>query len=189
MKQIRRGVFETNSSSSHSITITKWEPPKVVDIPRNYEEIFEVYEFGDVDGGEDRYGLDTHLDEVSKLRFIVNMLARVYEDLEWDDDTFEWGNLKFYELIKQDLFVWLKEAVKEETGTEIAYIHPKCKEYPYFEATYSEYDDMKDLLHIEKDGDGFNKEKFKARVKEIIFNKEIVIYNEECPYGMERIRR
>ncbi len=79
MKQIRRGVFETNSSSSHSITITKWEPPKEMDIPRNSPEIFKVAEMGQAD----EYQKVTHESEIDKLRFVINMIAQAYEELQW----------------------------------------------------------------------------------------------------------
>lgn len=177
MYQIRRGVFETNSSSTHSITITKWQKPKEKLIPRNYNSIYIVEEYGDVGGGECEYVLHTHYDEVDKLRYIVNMLATVYDNII--------GSENFILLVNRDLFVWLKEVVQEETGTRIEFEKPNSKYFPYFETTYSDEEDIRDLLDLTEVGDSFDKEKFKARVREIIFNKDIVIYNENLPYGFE----
>ena len=177
MEQIRRGVFETNSSSTHSITITKWQKPKEKLIPRNYNSIYIVEEYGDVGGGECEYVLHTHYDEVDKLRYIVNMLATVYDNII--------GSENFILLVNRDLFVWLKEVVQEETGTRIEFEKPNSKYFPYFETTYSDEEDIRDLLDLTEVGDSFDKEKFKARVREIIFNKDIVIYNENLPYGFE----
>ena len=181
MKQIRRKVFETNSSSTHSITIAKKTEIKEKNIPRNSKSIYLVKEFGDVDGGECEYDLNAHMDEEDKLRYIVNMIATVYDSCHDYDETKE----NFILLINQDLFIWLKEVVEEETGSRIEFDIQENRYFPYFETTYAEDDNIEELLHIEEDGESFNKEKFKKRVKEIIFNKDIAIYNENCPYGME----
>ena len=81
MKQIRRKVFETNSSSTHSITIAKKTEIKEKTIPRNYESIYLVKEIGDVGGGECEYELNVHMDEEDKLRYIINMIATVKIEL------------------------------------------------------------------------------------------------------------
>ncbi len=81
----------------------------------------------------------------------------------------------FEELVNHDLFACLKEVVKEETGTEIEFIKPNDNWFPYFDMASDDDKYVKDLLDIEIEGTTLNKEKFKARLKEIIFNKEIVI--------------
>lgn len=194
MKLVRNNVFETNSSSTHSISICRYEKPQENNIPRNYKDVYMVSEFGDVGGSDETYACDTHNTEVSKLRFLINMIASVYEDSElyenWeyerrDDETYK--KEYFRKLIIQDLFVWLKEVVFEETGTEIEIEMPSNNWFPYFEQTYTEYDSIENLLDIEEDENGkYNKDKFKARIKDIIFNSKVYIENENCPYGMER---
>ncbi len=189
MIQIRRNVFETNSSSTHSITISKYVPPERKMIPRNFEGNYWISEYGEVVGGECEYALNSFLDEVDKLRFVVNMIATVYDRsryYEEDDD-----NKGFETLINKELFVWLKETIQEETGTEITFEKPYSEYYPYFDTVYSEYDEIEDLLALEMNSGEYDKEKFKNRIKEIIFDKDIAVYNENCPYGMEEasIRR
>ena len=194
MKLIRNGVFETNSSSTHSISICRYEKPQENNIPRNYKDIYMVSEFGDVGGSDETYACDTHNTEVSKLRFLINMIASIYEDSklyeDWeyerkDDETYK--KEYFRKLMAQDLFVWLKEVVFEETGTEIEIEMPSNNWFPYFEQTYTEYDSIENLLDIEENEDGsYNKDKFKARIRDIIFNNKVYIENENCPYGMER---
>lgn len=194
MKLVRNNVFETNSSSTHSISICRYEKPQENNIPRNYKDVYMVSEFGDVGGSDETYACDTHNTEVSKLRFLINMIASVYEDSElyenWkyerrDDETYK--KEYFRKLIIQDLFVWLKEVVFEETGTEIEIEMPSNNWFPYFEQTYTEYDSIENMLDIEEDENGkYNKDKFKARIKDIIFNSKVYIENENCPYGMER---
>lgn len=190
MRVVRRGVFETNSSSTHTITITKWEKPREVLIPRNLETTYKVEQYGDVSGSDEVYDIHKHSNEVDKLRFIINMIATIYDcDDKWDctrRNDKEYVKQSFNELINRDLFVWLKEVVKENTGTEIEYVQPTYNWHPFFETPYSEDEEIEYLLHVEKCGDTYNKEKFKNRIKEIIFNNEIIIENENCPYGMER---
>lgn len=174
MKQVRRGVFETNSSSSHSITITKWEPPKEMDILRNSVEVFKVAEMGQA--GE--YQKVTHESEIDKLRFVINMIAQAYEELTWGESeeyVKSFNNVPFEKLVNHDLFACLKEVVKEETGTEIEFIKPNGNRFPYFDMAFDDDKYTKDLLDIEIEGTTLNKEKFKTRLKEIIFNKEIII--------------
>ena len=194
MKLVRNNVFETNSSSTHSISICRYEKPQENNIPRNYKDVYMVSEFGDVGGSDETYACDTHNTEVSKLRFLINMIASVYEDSElygdWsyerkDDEVYK--KEYFRKLITQDLFVWLKEVVFEETGTEIEIEMPSNNWFPYFEQTYTEYDSIENILDIEEDENGkYNKDKFKTRIKDIIFNSKVYIENENCPYGMER---
>lgn len=194
MKLVRNNVFETNSSSTHSISICRYEKPQENNIPRNYKDVYMVSEFGDVGGSDETYACDTHNTEVSKLRFLINMIASVYEDSElyenWeyerrDDEIYK--KEYFRRLITQDLFVWLKEVVFEETGTEIEIEMPSNNWFPYFEQTYTEYDSIENMLDIEEDENGkYNKDKFKTRIKDIIFNSKVYIENENCPYGMER---
>ncbi len=194
MKLVRNNVFETNSSSTHSISICRYEKPQENNIPRNYKDVYMVSEFGDVGGSDETYACDTHNTEVSKLRFLINMIASVYEDSElyenWEYERRDDGTYKkeyFRKLITQDLFVWLKEVVFEETGTEIEIEMPSNNWFPYFEQTYTEYDSIENMLDIEEDENGkYNKDKFKARIKDIIFNSKVYIENENCPYGMER---
>ena len=194
MKLVRNNVFETNSSSTHSISICRYEKPQENNIPKNYKDVYKVSEYGDVGGSDETYACDTHNTEVSKLRFLINMIASVYEDSElyenWeyerrDDEIYKKEYLR--KLITQDLFVWLKEVIFEETGTEIEIEMPSNNWFPYFEQTYTEYDSIENMLDIEEDENGkYNKDKFKARIKDIIFNSKVYIENENCPYGMER---
>ena len=183
MLQIRRNVFETNSSSTHSITITKPIREKAKRIPRNYKHLYMVSEIGEVCGGECEYALNSFFDEVDKLRFVVNMIATVYDHSRYYNNN-EYKK-DFETLINKELFVWLKEVVREETGTEITFERPYSEYYPYFDTVYSEYDEIEDLLALEMNSGEYDKEKFKNRIKEIIFDKDIAVYNENCPYGME----
>jgi hypothetical protein len=187
MINIRRSVFETNSSSTHSISIIKNQEKFYKRIPRNSSAEYKVEEYGDIGSSDDYYAENEHYDEVDKLRYIINMIASFYEydDDDWDysrknDD--EYVNECFDKLLRRNLFIWLKEVVKEETGTNIKIVQPYSRYYPFFEITWSDDINIKQLFKIEDDND---EEAFKKRIKEIIFDKDIIIINKNVPYGME----
>ena len=114
------------------------------------------------------------------------MIASVVEDTHYDMWDYDKRNESGYnekifnQMVKTDLFVWLQEAVLEETGTMIDYVKPNNNRFPYYETTYDECAGIEELLQVS------DKEKFKNKIKEIIFDKDIFINNEVCPYGMER---
>lgn len=43
MRTIRNNTFETNSSSTHTITISRYKKPREENIPRNLTKILEKY--------------------------------------------------------------------------------------------------------------------------------------------------
>ena len=190
MKTIRNNTFETNSSSTHTITISKYQKPREENIPRNLTkttgEMFNVVEYGDCGGDDETYACDVLHTEVEKLRFIVNMIVSVCEDEYyemWDyekRDILGYNKEIFQKLTNTDLFIWLKEAVLEETGTMINYVMPDNNWFPFYETTYDENKGISEILSVK------DKDKFKQKVKDIIFDKDIIIENEVCPYGMER---
>lgn len=190
MKIIRNNTFETNSSSTHTITISKYQKPREDNIPRNLTrdagKTFDITEFGDCGGGDEAYACDVLRTEIEKLRFIINMVASFccdeYYDL-WDYKKAEeigYSDEIFNQFIETKPFSWLKEAVLEETGTMINYVKPENNWFPFYETTYDEDEGIKSLLSIT------DKDLFKQRIKDIIFDKDVIIENEVCPYGMER---
>lgn len=201
MKIIREGVFETNSSSSHSLIIKKLEKPIQDNIPRVLGYKLSVEEFGDCGSSEWHPSIDRFYSEMDKLRFILNLLATVCEH-RWNDDkmfvNYKYDDEKlqkdrdFYleqfwvEMINSELFVALDEAIFEETGTHIDFVKP-IKSYssiPFYDCIYIEGDyTIEELLHINETN--FDREDFKSRIKEIIFDHEVVIVNADIPYGME----
>lgn len=193
METIRSGAFETNSSSTHSITISTYQKPREDNIPRNLTrdtgKTFLVAEMGDCGGSDETYACDTHRTEIEKLRFVINMIATLM-DAENDDGIYWDFNRRaekgynekcFEEMVHDKYFQWLTEAILEETGTMIEYKRPEdISWFPFFDTTSDENNGIDALLHAE------DKEHFKKTVKNIIFNKDVIIENEVCPYGMER---
>lgn len=193
MRQIRNSVFETNSSSSHSVSIGPVKKKEVnKNIPRNIK-LYEVPEYEVANGHEERTVSNTLMTEVSKLSFLFNLVAtyisREYEDYnDYIVTTFsclcgravsESDPADQRKAISQDLIYmrWLREMVQEETGTLIKIPVPKEKrydEFPYFDTLYTEGDD--DFYEeIKKSIEDQDEALFKALCREVVFNPEVII--------------
>jgi hypothetical protein len=191
MKIIRNGVFETNSSSTHSISIIKYKQPKHMIIPRN-APLFEVEEIGQAYGDEYRLDKRHHHSEADKLRFIVNVIASYVRDnadlygleVEYGDNYSEVEESKIrrcYEnLIKLNPFAWLKELVEVETNTEITFVKPDSNYFPFFETVYDDKDNLDEIFNC----DWQDEKSFKEFMKNVIFNEGVIIENKDVPYGM-----
>ena len=166
MKAIRECVFETNSSSTHSISIYKWKPTKESSIPLNSKI--------DING---TISAQTEIkDEIGKLNYIIVILASIAESRSYDSRMTE-KDKKFNKLINSDHFIWLKEVVKEKCNTEITYVE-KYNYFPYFETTYDDDRDIEEILECNID----NEKEFKERVTEIIFDENYIIEDKENEY-------
>ena len=175
-KQIRRGVFETNSSSTHSVSICDRNKIEYSDIPKNSKIIID-----------DNYSTGTDIfDELGKLNFVVTMLASIVE-VRCDEDEMEIKS--FEEMTNLNWFKWLAEVVKEESNTEVIYECPRWsysgefKEYvPYYETTWDEYETIEEIFTGDEYGIMEDEVKFKERVRDIIYNPSIIIEDKENEY-------
>ncbi len=167
-KQIRFGVFETNSSSTHSVSIYK-RRIEFRDIPKDSEVVLDDTYY---------YGTDI-FDEFGKLNFVVTMLASIIEN-KWDDEGLKIES--FEDMINLDWFKWLAEVVKEESNTDVVYREPAWSHVPYYDTTYDEYNGIEKVFTGNDDEVMTNKDKFKERVKYIIYNHEVIIESKENEY-------
>lgn len=95
MKQIRQGVFETNSSSTHSLTISGID--KFI-----YPKFIPIIEFGEYGWEQEIYS-----DFTDKISYVITMLATINRIQKFED----------FLVLKE--FVWLKEAVNQHCGQEL----------------------------------------------------------------------
>ena len=203
MKQIRWWIFETNSSSSHSVSIGPIKKKEVnKNIPRNVP-IYEIPEYKVANGHTESTISNTLITEVSKLSFLFNIVATCiqneYED--YDDyivTTFsclcgravsESDLADQRKAVSQDLIYmrWLREMVQEETGTLIKIPIPKEKrydEFPYFDTIYTEeHDDFYE--EIKKSIKDQDEALFKALCREVVFNPEVIIKDIDAAYSCD----
>ncbi len=199
MKQIRNNVFETNSSSSHSISIGPIKKKEVnKNIPRNIK-LYEVPEYEIANGHEESTISNILITEVSKLSFLFNIVATCIENEFEDYDDYIVTTFSCLcgravssdvadqkKAISQDLIYmkWIQEMVQEETGTLIKIPIPKEKrynEFPYFDTIYTEDNDdfYKEIKKSIKDQD---EALFKALCREVVFNPKVIIKDIDKAY-------
>lgn len=73
MKQIRRGVFETNSSSMHSLSIKKSNTYGNLPVDEYENKVITHF-------GEFGWGYDIYTDPENKLSYLVTMLVETHGD-------------------------------------------------------------------------------------------------------------
>lgn len=174
-RQIRRSVFETNSSSTHSVSIYNRNKLMFSDIPKDSTVVLN-----------DTYVTPTDIyDELGKLNFVVTMLATIVDNKIYDEEL---EINSFEEMINLNWFKWLAEVVKEESNTEIIYECPtyrngeKVSYSPYYDTTWDEYCSIESIFTDDNLDIMNDKIKFKERVKDIIYNPSINIEDKENEY-------
>ena len=189
-KIIRKGVYETNSSSSHALSIGGRKQCRLDIFPRNSEYIYHLEEYGVTDSDEWKLDVVKLYSEVDKARFMINIITSHIDESEQYPEVNYWldwpkrienPNRTFEMLIGQKPFVWLKEVLEKETGTEFEFEKPERDNwFPYYKSFYLD-DDIATATGI----DFYDEEKFKERVRDIIFNEEIVITDADIPYSCD----
>lgn len=174
-RKIRFGVFETNSSSSHSITIYNMSKKKFMDIPKNSTVILN-----------NTYSSGIEIfDEMGKLNFVVTLLASIVER-RYNYDEIEINS--FEEMVNLNWFKWLAEVVNEESNTEVIYKHPtyyngeEVRCVPYYGTTYDDNEDIESIFCGGKLNVLDDETAFKERVKDIIYNPSVMIEDKDNEY-------
>lgn len=193
MKTVRKNVFETNSSSSHSLTLKKVK--QVVDkIPENTSfDIFEIFLSNDC------LPMLSNVvyNEMGKLYYLSELIAchinNLYGSKFHSEFTTEGVNTyslndemaeKAFEQYKEEIeknnwFTWLKEVVKEDRGSEMV-IKKHTKDYPFYNLwRFNMPDcDIVDTLGLIR-GSINNEEYMKKRFREILYDPTVYFLEEE----------
>lgn len=110
MVQLRKGTFETNSSSTHSISFGRTnnlEPSVLKTDDEGYIHV-KLGEYG--------WERNNYRDQESRLSYLVTMLSAIYGyDTWWNEDTIHQTIDKLNESIE---FRDLSEEIAEYTGTK-----------------------------------------------------------------------
>lgn len=143
MKQIRRSVFETNSSSTHSITISGLK---------------DIYEFPKtaltVRFGEYGWGYEKYYSVEDKLSYVFTMMQYKAGTRE------DWKGT-----IESEYSKWIQEMVFEHCGQELIFDDMNGEYYPCGYVDHQSTDVLDDFW-----ADG--KESFKNFMREFIFNSK-----------------
>ena len=158
---IRRNVFETNSSSSHSISIEHVDASDLI-IPRDTTI--------EITGTLDDCFLRT---QMQKLNFVVSIVASIIED-EYYENSAETSLPSVEAVINNRLFTWITDVVKENSNTHLIFKGTR-KRFPYFNTTYDD-DESALMLITNHQPDLINdEEKFKDIIKNIIYSEGVLV--------------
>jgi len=165
MKQIRHEVYETNSSSTHSVSIC---------VEKNKDGIYDTIIPSDtgiieLTGGNFSSELTVWLKPIDKANYCVayieqlkeNMLEEQYDEEEDSEDNTPKIKKKDYVYIYTDM---LKSVVAEHTGAKEVIINPK--KYSGIAEPSNEYGD-----YIDEKSKHYNPFKSEKALKELIFNR------------------
>lgn len=168
-KIIRTKVFETNSSSSHSISIlNKTEMPDN-DFPRNSKDKFILISLDAAKTPNDFMSLSyLFKSEVGKAGYLLNVIASYISEEEdiWkiDEETF----------LKSRQAKWFREMLIEATNTNIVFDFTYCNVYDgnarisnIFECNWE--DEIS----------------FKEYMKNLVFNQDLYIKDIESSYDLD----
>lgn len=161
MIKIRKNVFETNSSSTHSITIE--------DDYDDYERTFQYVKIPhntDIYIDEPEYNADgNNLTEWQKLNALIDFIIGHYDpnDSDYDVDT------------DKPLFKIIKNVIKDKCNS-ILNIDLMRDHYSIYDDTYG---NTLELLDLNEDS---TEEEIYNRFKEIIFNPKINFKHKENEY-------
>lgn len=177
MKIIRKNVFETNSSSSHSIVISNKEN-KTMKFPRKSNDVFKLDYVAPscCDSSSDYEFLTT---EVSKAGYLLCIIAS-YLEYGADEDIIDFEKVRtltFNDIYEVKQFKWLKELIEEETDTVIEF-EPNSRRrdsFPFYPVTYDDESDITELFCF----DWEDENSFKIYMKDIIFNPNIGIIDKD----------
>lgn len=172
MKTIRQGVFETNSSSTHSLTIVRpkdeYNLSKDVPIVEYYQDKKGIQHYNCIvlTGGKFGWGPEDYRDSLTKLNYCaVHFMegAPQYEG-ETNSGNYVGTDNKSVEYDRQ--LALFEKVVKEHTGAdEIVY---ECS---------SNYGDDEGWSYIDHQSDGTASEAFKDEetLKAFLFNRQSVL--------------
>lgn len=167
MKQIRNSVFETNSSSTHSLSVRG----------KGYE--YEQKEPLKGFFGEFGWGYEEQYRPDEKLSYVLTAIG-VMEGLgEFSSEAIDFKRVK-ERFLNNKYFKWLNEAIKEKTGSEIKFdwleIEQNYKLDHWYCFGYIDHQSWNDgvpdpLYDMWVD----NKKKFKKNMIELIFSYKYAI--------------
>ena len=161
MIKIRQNVFETNSSSVHSICLCNLGKNATKKIPSN--ETINIDEYFSIDG--DGYNIS----EWQKLCCIIDMI-RYYKNGEEEDSD-----------VSNKLFEVLKKLIKEEKNSNL--VIDNDADYEYCDETNDDYGSdctIFDILSINEDDD---EDTILKVFKGVIFDPNTVVYHKENERG------
>lgn len=147
--KIRTGVFETNSSSSHSLSIGKKDTVVANKNPGVWEVLF----------GEYGWGYERLTEPVEKLSYVLT-------SIQYYDPNIDYSNVSAQKIMDSVYFEWIAQAF-HEIGILVI---PKESEdfYPCGYVDHESTDLLADVFHS-------SQEEFQKKIIDLVFNEKYVI--------------
>lgn len=159
MIKIRNNVFETNSSSTHSICLCNLGKNATKEIPSN--EIINIDDDFSIDGD------GFNISEWQKLCCVIDMI-RYYKNGEEEDSN-----------VSNKLFEGLKRLIKEERNSNLIIGNDVDYEYCDESDDYGSEYDIFDMLTLDMD----DEDSILKAFKDVIFDYNTVVYHKENERG------
>jgi hypothetical protein len=150
MRKIRKRVFETNSSSMHSLAIIGSDRMNKNNFSTTTVDGTEKII---VESGEYGWGYESLTKPIEKLSYIVTMIP--YQD-------------SMNSINESKYFKWLSEMVKDYTGYELTY---QTSSSNYYEDGYIDHQSTDTLDSVWVN----DEETFKSNMRDIMFNDKYFI--------------
>jgi hypothetical protein len=170
MKVIRSSVFETNSSSMHSLAV------RGKNFLARPDKVYGSF-------GEFGWGYERLTEPSERLSYILTDIARKYS--KYDSDPKE-EKQKF---LQDKYYLWVNQLVKDYTGNEIEWDNFLYSQYYPFG-----YIDHQSIGSDESDGNrasvledfwSEDEEQFKENMKDFIFNERYTVIIDNDNHGTE----
>lgn len=166
MIKVRRNVFETNSSSTHSISIERISNNnfKYINIPKNKNIYINKPEFN-MDGD--------NITEWTKLNALIDFIIGYYNET----DIFKEENYNFVRKVdtEKPIFNIIKKIIKDECNSELT--------IPFYDRYFYRTDNCgKNSLYILGLNDESTEQEIYDCFKDIIFNPDINFSHRENEY-------
>lgn len=166
MIKVRKNVFETNSSSTHSISIERISNNnfKYINIPKNKNIYINKPEFN-MDGD--------NITEWTKLNALIDFIIGYYNET----DIFKEENYNFVRKVdtEKPIFNIIKKIIKDECNSELT--------IPFYDRYFYRTDNCgKNSLYILGLNDESTEQEIYDCFKDIIFNPDINFSHRENEY-------
>ena len=187
--KIRRGMFETNSSSTHSVTLRNHIDAPTKNTIEVSDDDYVHVQFADFGWGYDRF-----TDPYVKLQYLLTILWQVNEDKQIESiKPFEFGTDYIYLFYELDEFEEINEIIKRRyncSGIKIdSHIGMRDENYPDYITMYNDNDwdniygiDHQSVEYINSIKDFLDEKDLS--IEDFIFNsdKVLVIDNDNSPH-------
>lgn len=197
MINIRRNLFETNSSSTHSISLSRPTPEKTDDIPTNTNIFIKPYDKPACGYDDEEIEIFAYRTQMAKLRYLIHVLVSVLHEqvpekylTEFQDKIDNWQyhpsteekELYAEKFFKLSQFKWLYDMIYEKIGSKLHIEYDIEKSFPFWETVYDDNDNLLEVFEFDNDSWN-NEDEFKNKMQQLIFDKNIVIYDKNIPYS------